>query len=232
MKPKPSHTDSKGVPDDSKKGSTGIKEIVLISALGLVVAGGTILLVSKVIKTSVANKEEKRSLDTNSASSYAKQIKLAFENDGWWGTDEEALRAVLRRIPTKSFFKEIAASYKKLYGDPITKDMQDELSSGEYEEMMMIISSKPEKPGDSVVVNHLAWAKRLHAAVNITYGIFPGTDEDAIKAVFLEIPTKADFSKVMAVYEKEYAVSLLADIKEDLSSADLNAMLQIISKKP
>ncbi|MCC7303469.1 MAG: hypothetical protein IT233_12590 [Bacteroidia bacterium] len=230
MKFKAQHSDPKQ--ETGNKDSSGWKEIVLVSALGLVVAGGTILLVSRVIKSSIANTEEKKSLETNAPASYAKQIKLAFENDGWWGTDEEALRSVLRRIPTKSFFKEVAASYKKLYGDPITKEMQDELTSGEYEEMMMIISSKPEMPGDTAVLNHLAWAKRLHAAVNISYGIFPGTDEDAIKAVFLEIPTRADFSKVMAVYEKEYAVSLLADIKEDLSSSDLNAMLQIISKKP
>lgn len=230
MKPKTQHTDPNRQAGD--KESTGWKEVVLISALGLVVAGGTILLVSKVIKTSISNTEEKKSLETNSPSAYAKQIKLAFENDGWWGTDEEALRAVLRRISTKSFFKEVAASYKKLYGDPITKEMQDELTSGEYEEMMMIISSKPERPGDTAVVNHLAWAKRLHAAVSISYGIFPGTDEDAIKAVFLEIPTQTDFKKVQAVYEKEYAETLISALQSDLSYSDLSTMLQIISKKP
>ncbi len=34
-----------------------------------------------------------------SSADFAKRIEMAFENDGWPGTDEEALRDVIRQIP-------------------------------------------------------------------------------------------------------------------------------------
>lgn len=216
-----------------EQGNTAkLKEIVLYSALGLVVVGGTVFLVRKAIRNTVANTEEKKSLETDSSATYAKQIKMAFENDGWWGTDEEALRAILRRIPTKDFYKDVAASYKKLYASPLTADMQGELTSTEYEEMMMIIASKPEKKGDAPTYNYLAWAKRIRAAVSVYYGIFPGTDEDAIKSVFLEVPTQAAFKKVQEAYMKEYGDTLMNDLEGDLSQSYIDEFMAIIRKKP
>jgi hypothetical protein len=209
-----------------------IKQVIVYSALGLVMAGGTIFLVKKAVGNIQMQSEEKKSLDENAPATYAKRIKMAFDNDGWWGTDEEALREVLRSIPSKEFYKQVAASYKKLYGHALTSDMQDELTSTEYQEMMMIIAAKPEKKGDPVVPNYLAWAKRLRAAVSVWYGIFPGTDEDAIKAVFLEIPTQAAFKQVEQAYYKEYADTLMDDLRGDLSSSDLKAMMKIIQQKP
>lgn len=212
--------------------NTNWKEIVIYSGVGLLVVGGTIFLATKFIRGLVANKEEQKSLDTDSEASFAKQIKLAFDNDGWWGTNEEALRAVLRRIPTKAFFRDVAASYKKLYNSALTKDMQDELTALEYEEMMMIIAVKPEREGDAPQLNYLAWAKRIHAAVNIYYGIFPGTDEDAIRAVILEIPTQSAFKKVQEAYKKEYGDELLTDLEGDLSSDDYKQTMNLIKQKP
>lgn len=215
-----------------EENKTNLKEVVIYSAVGLLLVGGAIFIGRKLIRTSIANKEEERSLDVNSASTYAKQIKMAFDNDGWWGTDEEALRKVLRQIPTKAFYKEVAASYKKLYNSPITKDMQDELTSTEYEEMMMIVAAKPEKEGDPPTLNYLAWAKRIRAAVSVYYGMFPGTDEDAIKTVFLEIPTQDAFKKVQAAYVKEYGDTLMSDLEGDLSQDYIDEYMAIIKKKP
>lgn len=215
-----------------EENKTNIKEVVIYSAVGLLLLGGAIFIGRKLIRTSIANKEEERSLDVNSASTYAKQIKMAFDNDGWWGTDEEALRKVLRQIPTKTFYKEVAASYKKLYNSPITKDMQDELTSTEYEEMMMIIAAKPENEGDPPTLNYLAWTKRIRAAVSVYYGMFPGTDEDAIKTVFLEIPTQDAFKKVQAAYVKEYGDTLMSDLEGDLSQDYIDEYMAIIKKKP
>ncbi|MCC7301128.1 MAG: hypothetical protein IT233_00655 [Bacteroidia bacterium] len=209
-----------------------IKEIVIYSAVGLILVGGSIYLGSKLIRTGIANTEEKKSLDTTSASTTAKQLKMAFDNDGWWGTDEESLRRILRSIPTKDFYKEVAGSYKKLYASPLTKDMQDELTSTEYEEMMMIVASKPEKKGDAPTLNYLAWAKRIRAAVSVYYGIFPGTDEDAIKSVFLEIPTQDAYKKVQAAYVKEFGDTLMYDLEGDLSQDYIDEYLAIIKKKP
>ena len=219
-------------PPVQEENKINIKEIVIYSAVGLLLVGGIIYLGSKLIRTGIANTEEKKSLDTTSASTTAKQLKMAFDNDGWWGTDEEALRRILRSIPTKDFYKDVAGSYKKLYGNPLTKDMQDELTSTEYEEMMMIVASKPEKKGDAPTLNYLAWAKRIRAAVSVYYGIFPGTDEDAIKSVFLEIPTQDAFKKVQAAYVKEFGDTLMYDLEGDLSQSYIDEYMAIIKKKP
>lgn len=232
MENAPVHIEQQVPVQVQEENKTNIKEVVIYSAVGLLLVGGAIFIGRKLIRTSIANKEEERSLDVNSASTYAKQIKMAFDNDGWWGTDEEALRKVLRQIPTKAFYKEVAASYKKLYNSPITKDMQDELTSTEYEEMMMIIAAKPEKEGDPPTLNYLAWAKRIRAAVSVYYGMFPGTDEDAIKTVFLEIPTQDAFKKVQAAYVKEYGDTLMSDLEGDLSQDYIDEYLAIIKKKP
>lgn len=228
----PSATAQPVIIQQQKSPSSKIKEAVIYSAIGLVLVGGTIFLSSQFVKNTIAKTEEKKSLETDSEATYAKQIKMAFDNDGWWGTDEESLRALLRKIPTKEFFKDVASSYKKLYNSPLTADMQDELTSTEYEEMMMIIASKPEKKGGASVPNHLAWAKRIRAAVSVYYGIFPGTDEDAIKSVFIEIPTQTDFKKVQDIYQKEYGNSLGTDLQGDLSLDYIQEFEAIIKSKP
>lgn len=212
-----------------------IKEVVIYSALGMVLVGGSIYIASKFVRTQVANVEEKKSLNPEGGATTAKQIKMAFDNDGWWGTDEEGLRKALRGIPDKKTYREVAASYKRLYGTPLTKDMQDELTSTEYEEMMMIVTGKPEdkKRGDKPVYNHLAWAKRLYAAMSVYYmGLFPATDEDAIKAVCLEVPTQADWTKVKDAYKREYGNSLMDDFAGDLSQWYIDEYMKIIRSKP
>ncbi len=231
MENAPVHIEQQQLPVQQES-KVNIKEIVIYSAVGLILVGGTIYLGSKLVRTGIANTEERKSLDTTSSSTYAKQLKMAFDNDGWWGTDEEALRRILRSIPTKDFYKEVAGSYKKLYASPLTKDMQDELTSTEYEEMMMIVASKPEKKGDAPTLNYLAWAKRIRSAVSVYYGIFPGTDEDAIKSVFLEIPTQDAYKKVQAAYVKEFGDTLLYDLEGDLSQDYIDEYLAIIKKKP
>ena len=69
-------------------------------------------------------------------------------------------------------------------------DLKEELAASEYNEMLAIIAGKPDKiTGNySPIVTsqqYSAWAKRLKAAFDITYWFVPGTDEPAIKAVFI-----------------------------------------------
>ncbi len=223
-----------GQPIAPAQDKLNLKEIVIYSTLGLVVAGGTIFLLSKAVRKQVANTQEKKSLDVDSSASVAKQIRMALDNDMWfgWGTDEEALRKVIRDIPSKDEFKKVAASYKKLYGNPLTADLQGDLSTAEYNEMMAIIAGKPEKKGDKVAYNHTAAAVRLYNAMSILYGIFPGTDEDAIKAVFMEIPTQADYKKIESAYYKKYGNILQDDLEGDLSQSYIDEYMGILHKKP
>jgi hypothetical protein len=211
-----------------------LKEKIMYSIGGVLVFGGAFLLGRKMVRSGIAKNEEKKTFQEGSSATFAKQIKMAFENDGWPGTDEEKLRNVLRQVPSQNAMKDVAASYQRLYNSSLYKDMQDELQSTEYDEMLSIISAKPVRTGDTVALSkqYEEWAKRLNAAFNVSYGIFPGTDEDAIKAVFLEIPTQSAFLEVSKVYQQLYAASLIDDLKGELEFWEYPDYMAIITNKP
>ena len=214
-----------------------LKEKIQYSLLGIIVIGGAFLIGRNIVKKSVAKNEQKKTLEEGSVPTYAKQIKMAFQNDGWPGTNKDALRQALRDIPNKSEFRKVMTSYQRLYNSSLLGDMQKALKSTEYDEMLYIVSSKPEtnnpNKSQALTTDQLqSWAKRLKAAFDITYGPFPGTDEQAIKAVFLEIPTQALFSQVGVVYKSLYGNDLIADLKSELEFWEYDPMMQIISSKP
>jgi len=216
-----------------------LEEKIKYGILGVIVLGGSFFIGRKLVRRAKSYSEEKRTYEEGNEATYAKQLKMAFENDMWfgWGTDEEAIRKVLRAVPSKEYFRKVINSYQKLYARSLMKDMQDELTSTEYNEMLAIIGAKPErgnalKPVELSAKQYLSWAKRLRAAFNITYGWFPGTDEDAIKAVFLEIPTQAAFGQVALAYKKEYNDDLLKDLQSELEFYEIGPMMSIIAKKP
>ncbi len=218
-----------------------LEEKIKYGILGVIVLGGSFFIGRKLVRRAKSYSEEKKTYEEGNEATYAKQLKMAFENDMWfgWGTDEEAIRKVLRAIPSKEYFRRVINSYQKLYSRSLMKDMQDELTSTEYNEMLAILSVKPER-GKTLQQpkltseQFLAWAKRLRSAFNEnTWGILPyGTDEDAVKAVFQEIPTQAAFAQVAAAYKKEYDDDLMKDLKDELTVFEYAAMLGIIIKKP
>jgi hypothetical protein len=95
-----------------------------------------------------------------------------------------------------------------------------------------ILSAKPQKKTAQGVLNYLAWAKRLKAAFDKMYGFVPGTDEEAIKAVFNEVPTQAAFLKVSEAYLNKYHTSLLDDLKSELEFWEYPEYMNIITSKP
>jgi len=212
-----------------------MREKIQYGLLGIVVLGGAYLIGRKLILRSKANNEELKTFESGSSAAFAKQIKMAFENDGWWGTDDKALRQTLRDIPSKQEFVNVMNSYNRLYNRSLMRDMQDELKSTEYDEVLAILAAKPDKTGATQGVGsaqYFAWAERLHAAFNIHYGIFPGTDEDAIKAVFLEIPTQTAYQQVAAVYRQTYGSDLTAELKSELEFWEYGPMMKLITDKP
>jgi Annexin len=216
-----------------------IKETVTYTLLGVVVLGGSFFLGRSLIRKARADSEEKKSYEEGNEAAFAKQLKMAFDNDMWfgWGTDEAAIRRTLQAVPSKDVFRKVINSYQKLYARSLMKDIQDELTSTEYNEMLAIINAKPVS-GNKLLTpalsqnQYLSWAKRLKAAFDITYGPFPGTDEDAIKAVFMEIPTQAAFGQVALAYKKEYNDDLMKDLQSELEFYEIGPMLNIIAKKP
>ena len=216
-----------------------LKETITYSLLGVIVLGGSFFVGRSMIRKARSNNEERKTYEEGNEATLAKQLKMAFDNDMWfgWGTDEEAIRKTLRAVPSKEYFRKVINSYQKLYARSLMKDMQDELTSTEYNEMLAIINAKPDR-GNTLIdpslsaQQFLSWAKRLRAAFKITYGWFPGTDEDAIKAVFMEIPTQVAFGQVALAYKNEYGDDLMKDLQSELEFYEISPMLNIIAKKP
>jgi len=216
-----------------------LKEKLTYSIVGLVVLSGTFLLGRSAVRRARSTSEQKKTYESGNAASFAQQLKMAFENDNYfgWGTDEAGIRDVIRKVPSKDYFKQVINSYQKLYARSLMADLKEELETSEYNEMLAIIAGKPDNVGGSynptfTAQQYLAWAKRLKAAFDITYWFLPGTDEPAIKAVFLEIPTQSDFQKVAAAYLKEYGNNLVSDLKSELEFWEMDAMMEMINKKP
>lgn len=223
-------------PEKKKEEEFTLKEKLLYAGGTVVVTVGTFFLGRKIVRSLVSNREEKKTLTEDSPATYAKQIKMAFENDGWFGTDTEKLRTVLREIPSKQVLTKVASSYQKLYNSSMYKDLSDELQSTEYNEMLSIINAMPDRigkkgePQQLTSKNYTEWAKRMKAAYDKTYGPFPGTDEDAVKAVFTEMPTQAAFVETAKAYYKEYNSNMLDDLKSEMD--DWQDYIKIILSKP
>jgi hypothetical protein len=209
-----------------------MKEKIIYSLLGVVVVGGTIYIGRKIVLNRLANKEENKSFEDGTSATYAKQIKMAFENDGWPGTDTVMLRNTLREISSKEDFAKIVKSYQKLYNGNLIKDMSDELQSTEYNEMLQILAAKPDKKGQALPsASYSAWAKRMKAAFDKSYGFFGGTDGEAVMAVFNEMPTQSAFIQVTVEYKKQYGTSMLDDLKSESEFGQYEEWMKIITAK-
>lgn len=221
------------------EGSFTLKEKLGYAIVGLVVLGGSFFIGRSIVRKARSNAEEKKTFDDANPAAFAQSIKMAFENDNYfgWGTNKEALRAAIRKIPTKDAFKQVMNSYQKLYARSLMADMKDELTASEYTEMLAIIAGKPDSMTQTTRaaltnIQYQAWAKRLKAAFDITYWGIPGTDEPAIKAVFLELPTQVDFQKTAVAYQQAYGTNLITDLKSELEFWEYGPMMDIITKKP
>ena len=214
-----------------------LKEKLLYAGGTVVVTLGTFFLGRKIIRNTVSNSEERKTFQEDSPATYAKRIKMAFENDGWPGTNTPELRNILREVPSKKSMKQIENSYQKLYHTPLYKDMSDELQSTEYNEMIAIIDAKPDRiekkgknPPPLTAKNYEEWAKRMKAAFDKTYGPFPGTDEEAVRAVLTEMPTQTAFVETAKAYYKLYNSNMLDDLKDEMD--DWADYMKIITSKP
>jgi hypothetical protein len=213
--------------------SASIKNEFIYGMLGLLAVGSAIYFGRKFIWKRIANKEENSSLEEGTAPTYAKQLKMSFENDGWPGTDTTALRNTLRQIKTKGEFKQVMESYSKLYNSNLLKDMSNELQSTEYNEMIQIVAGKPEKKGIVPTKTlYTAWAKRMKAAFDKSYGLFPGTDSDAIIAVFTEMPTQTALVQTAGVYKSLFGSNMLQDLKNEGEFGQYEQWMKIIIAKP
>lgn len=209
------------------------KEKIVYGLLSVVGIGGTIWWGNRFIHKQIADKAENKSFEDGSPQTIAKQIKMAFDNDGWWGTNITALREALTSVSSQADWNNVVKSYSQLYNSNLLKDMSDELQSSEYNEMVQIINAKPKKKGDPPLANqYSAWAKRLKAAFDKSYGIFGGTDSEAIVTALNEMPTQKVFVLTGIAYKKLYVKSLIDDLKSEAEFGQFSEWMGIILKKP
>lgn len=210
-----------------------LKAKIGFAILGAVGVAGLVYLGSKTIKKIIAAKSDANSFQEGSAATTAKQIKMAFENDGQFGTDTKALRAILVKVKNRKELEDIRKEYQKQFNAQLFSDLKSELQSTEYNEMLQIMEGKPEKPGlPPTPKQYLAWAKRLKAAFDKMYSFIPGTDEAAILAVINELPSQQAFTEVGKAYQREYKRDFIKDFKGELSSGDYYGFMKIVTSKP
>ena len=221
--------------------SKGQRKVVTTTALVLgvsAVSAVTIYLGSQIVKNQLAKNEESKSFGKDKYTTWAKQLKNAFDNNGWWGTNEALVRSTLLEIPSKESFQKVNKAYGRLYkGESLIRTLTDELKDTEYNEMLAIINAKPLKDNattaSSVVYNPEGWAIRINSAINYEWlGFGWGTDEAAIDAVIREIPSQKAFYDTMVTYQNKYGTALLADLKGDLDTATYLQHERTILQKP
>lgn len=206
---------------------------VFAAILGVGACGVAYLIIMKSINNKKARDEEKLVFEMGKAAMYAQRLRMAFDNDGLWGTNMDKVREIIRDIPSRDIFRQVNDSYARLYNNAsMLADMKSELQSTEYDEMLFIVAAKPEKDNGPVTLDYGAWARRLKAAFDKTYGPFPGTDDEAIRAVFLEIPTKRDFELVKRAYADRYGSDFMTDYKSEMRWGFDHDYIDVINKKP
>jgi hypothetical protein len=120
------------------------KTIMIFSTLGLGTATGLFFLGRHLYKNTIANSSQKRSLEEGDPATYAKQLKMAFENDNYmgWGTNTEMVKKVFRDIPSKNMYGKVQKEYMRMYSKSLNADLEDELTSDEYNEIIRILNAK------------------------------------------------------------------------------------------
>lgn len=218
---------------ERKDDEMSLKAKIGYTLLGVAGVAGLVYLSSRVIKKIIAAKSDAKSFEDGSPATTAKQIKMAFENDGNFGTDTKALRAILVKVKNRKELEDVRKEYQKQFNAQLYSDLKSELQSTEYNEMLQIMEGKPEKPGlPPTAKQYLAWAKRLKAAFDKMYSFIPGTDEAAILAVINELPTQQAFTEVGKAYQREYKRDFIKDFKGELSSGDYYGFMKIVTSKP
>jgi hypothetical protein len=121
-----------------------LKTRVIYSSLGVGTATGLVLLVRHFYRKWQTNRTEKHSLEEGDPATYAKQLKMAFDNDlpFGMGTDEEAIVKVFEELPSKKAYERVQQAYFRLYTRSLNADLEDELSSDEYNNLIRLLNAK------------------------------------------------------------------------------------------
>lgn len=228
-------------PEPVKKPGMSLKTKLIIGATGVAGTIGLLVWINNTAKKAKANKSDRKAFTSGNAETKAKQIKMAFENDGNPGTNVKDLREIMRSLTSQKEYEAIAQEYEKQNNPKgvvatrtLNNDLKKELQSSEFKEMLAIKAGKPLEAGQKVPfgVQYREWANRLKAAFEKQYSFIPGTDEPAIFAVFQELPTQKSFANVAVFYRTQFGRDLKKDLESELEIWELPGYMKMISNKP
>lgn len=210
-------------------------KVAVYTISGLALAGTGYWAVRKYITSRSRKRSQKEAFKEGTMESYANRIIMAFENDGWWGTNVSALRSVLKEVPSKDAFAKVIVEYKKqTEGKEFFADLKSELTASELLEMMNIIAAKPQKTGTKKGfdwTSATAMARRLKASFDYTIVGMSATDKGALKAALEEIPSIYAFAMVKVMYKKLYGHEVEEDLDAELGIWDFS-WKDIVYTKP
>jgi hypothetical protein len=105
---------------------------------------GTVLLGRYLVKKAKKKIAERHSIEEGNPTTYAKQLHMAFQNDNYlgWGTNVTMVMDVFNSLPSKKMYQKVQTAYQNLYSRSLNADLEDELSSDEYNTVIRIITSK------------------------------------------------------------------------------------------
>lgn len=234
--PQPVYVPYPAYESESDKADRKLRRVTIYT-LGTIALGTAAFFTARhFLRKNKANKVEDASLTDNTPENFAKRLKMAFDNNGWWGTDVEAVRAVFVDMPSKTDFALTVRAYAGLTKNThnLIADLTDELTTTEYTEMQNILAGKPDKKGQKQVfdVNKaIALAKRFKAAFDYTILGLPATDKGAVKQALIEVPTKYYWAVEKVVYKKLFGSDLESDLDSELDIFDFS-WKAIINAKP
>lgn len=214
------------------------RQVIKVAAYtlgGLLLAGSGYWAVHKYFTSKAKKRSQREAFKEGTMESFANRIIMAFENDGWWGTNMPALRTTLREIPSKEAFARVMVEYKKqTEGREFFADLKSELTGSELLEMMNIIAAKPQKTGTKKVFDWntaTAIARRIKAACDYAIMGMPATDKGALKTALEEIPSIYAFAMVKVMYKKLYGHEVEEDLNDELGPWDFS-WKDIVYTKP
>lgn len=128
----------------TKRNAESLKTTVIYSAVGLGTATAIFFVARHFYKKARASISEKHSLEQGDPATFAKQLKMAFDNDSYfgWGTNENVVKQVFMEIPSKAMYAKVQKEYNRMYSKSLNADLEDELSSEEYNELIRILNAK------------------------------------------------------------------------------------------
>jgi len=121
-----------------------LKEVAVYSALAVGSAATVYFVLRHFYKKIQFNSSQKHSIQEGDPATYAKQLKMAFDNDNYmgWGTNVKAVTKVFEELPSKKMYERVQKEYNKLYARSLNADLEDELNSDEYNKMIRLLNAK------------------------------------------------------------------------------------------